>query len=177
MSRHLDSPRPRDWQEKEVAGSNRDATRKQNVSFTRPWEASRLVDDLKEMVRARNNLGAVALAQGHWVEAGEHLQKAMELNSLLGSSQEESFALGNLGSLAFKVGRQQEAEELWEKAIAVAEKDANQSGLAKHLNNLGMLYRKQGRPGRAESVLKRAVVIAEKQGYGQRWPIPTCNLV
>jgi tetratricopeptide (TPR) repeat protein len=84
--------------------------------FRQALEASRLVDNLEEMVRAYNNLGAVALAQDHYVEAGEHLQKALEFNSLLNSAREEAFALGNLGSLAFKAGRHQEAEELWEKA-------------------------------------------------------------
>lgn len=133
--------------------------------FYQTLEASRLVDNLEEMVRAYNNLGAVALVQDHYVEAGEHLQKAMEFNSLLKSAKEEAFALGNLGSLAFKAGRYQEAEELWEKALVVAKKDPQKSGFAMHLNNLGMLRRKQGRLEEAESLLKRALARAEKDGY------------
>lgn len=132
--------------------------------FYQALEASRLVDDLEEMVRALNNLGAVALAQNHTMEAGEHLHQALELNSLLKSRREESFALGNLGSLAFKAGRGQEAEELWEKAVAVAEKDANKSGLANHLNNLAMFKRKQGRLEEAESLIQQAIAITEEKG-------------
>ena len=69
--------------------------------FYQALEASRLVDNLEEMVRAYNNLGAVALVQDHYVETGEHLQTALEFNSLLKSAREEAFALGNPGSLAF----------------------------------------------------------------------------
>ena len=133
--------------------------------FSQALEASRLVDDLEEMVRAYNNLGAVALVQGHYVEAGEHLQKALEFNDLLKSAREEAFALGNLGSLAFKAGRYQEAEELWEKALVVAKNNPQKSGFAMHLNNLGMLRRKQGRLEEAESLLKRALARAESSGY------------
>jgi tetratricopeptide (TPR) repeat protein len=133
--------------------------------FYQALEASRLVDNLEEMVRAYNNLGAVALVQDHYVEASEHLQKSLEFNSLLQSAREEAFALGNLGSLAYEAGRYQEAEELWEKALVVAEKNPQKSGFAMHLNNLGMLRRKQGRLEEAESLFKRALARAENSGY------------
>ncbi|MCG6916552.1 MAG: tetratricopeptide repeat protein, partial [Deltaproteobacteria bacterium] len=77
-------------------------------SFYQALEASRLVDNVAEMVRAHNNLGAVALAQDHYLEAGEHLQKALELNKLLQSGKEESLAMGNLGVLAYKAERFEE---------------------------------------------------------------------
>ncbi|MEJ2429890.1 MAG: tetratricopeptide repeat protein [Deltaproteobacteria bacterium] len=69
-------------------------------NFYQALEASRLVDNLPEMVRALNNIGAVALAQDHYVEAGEHLQEALEMNKLLQKGGEEALALGNLGVLA-----------------------------------------------------------------------------
>jgi len=106
-------------------------------NFYKALEASRLVDNLAEMIRAHNNLGAVALAQDHFVEAGEHLQKALELNKLLQSGQEESLVLGNLGVLAYKAERYEEAEELWERALDIAEEEGQKSALAMVLNHLG----------------------------------------
>jgi tetratricopeptide (TPR) repeat protein len=132
--------------------------------FYQALEASLLVDDLEGMVRAHNNLGAVALAQGHYLEAGEHLQKALALNSEVKSSREQSLILGNLGSLAYKAQRYREAEQLWEKALVVAQEDAEQAGLAMHLNNLGMLRLHQGRLPEAESLIQRAMARAEQGG-------------
>jgi tetratricopeptide (TPR) repeat protein len=151
-----------------AAGSNwfeRGCFKRAERYFYQALEASRLVDNLEEMVRAYNNLGAVALVQDHYVEAGDHLQKALELNGLLKSAGEEAFALGNLGSLAFKAGRYQEAEELWEKALVVAKKNPQKSGYAMHLNNLAVLRRKQGRLEEAESLLKRALARATSNGH------------
>lgn len=130
--------------------------------FYEALEASQLVDNLEEMVRVHNNLGAVALAQDHYVESAEHLQQALELNRLLKSTREESLTLGNLGSLAYKAGRYDEAEELWEKALTVAKKDSRKTGLAMHLNSLGMLKREQGRLDEAESVLHKGLNAAKK---------------
>ena len=132
--------------------------------FYEALEASQLVDNLEEMVRVRNNLGAVALAQDHYVESAEHLQQALELNRLLKSTREESLTLGNLGSLAYKAGRYDEAEALWEKALAVAKKDSRKTGLAMHLNSLGMLKREQGRLDEAESILQKGLSAAKENG-------------
>jgi tetratricopeptide (TPR) repeat protein len=140
-------------------------------SFYQALEASRLVDNLAEMVRAHNNLGAVALAQDHYLEAGEHLQKALELNKLLQSEQEESLALGNLGVLAYKAERYEEAEELWERALVMAEKNGQKSALAINLNHLGMLKRKQERLKEAELLLQRALAIGE----GANSPLTLAN--
>ena len=134
--------------------------------FHRALEASRLVDDIGGMVRARNNLGAVALAQGHHLEAGEHLQKALRLNDVLQSTKEQSLTLGNLGTLAYQAGRYQEAKELWEKALALAQEDASQTGMAMHLNNLGMLERQLDQLTEAESLLQRAMTKAKQDGKG-----------
>jgi Tfp pilus assembly protein PilF len=134
--------------------------------FYKALESSRLLDDLEGMVRARNNLGAVALAQRHYLEAGEHLQKALELNSVLKSAREQSLTLGNLGSLAYKAERYREAEEFWEKALVAAEGDVEQTGMAMHLNNLGMLRLHQGRLTEAELLLQRAMTKAEEGAAG-----------
>jgi tetratricopeptide (TPR) repeat protein len=112
--------------------------------FSQALEASRLVDNLEEMVRAYNNLGAVALVQDHYVEAGEYLQKALEFNGLLKSAGKEAFALGNL---------------------VVAKKNPQKSGYAMHLNNLAVLRREQGRLEEAESLLKRALAGAASDGH------------
>jgi len=134
--------------------------------FYQALEASLLVDDLEGIVRARNNLGAAALAQGHYLEAGEQLQKALEINSVLKNTREQSLTLGNLGSLAYKAERYREAEELWEKGLVAAQEDPDQTGLAMHLNNLGMLRLHQGRLSEAESLLQRAMAKAEQGGSG-----------
>ncbi len=133
-------------------------------SFYKALEASRLVDNLAEMVRAHNNLGAVALAQNHYLEAGEHLQKALELNKLLKSGKEDSLALGNLGVLAYKAERYEEAEELWERALVIAEENGQKTALAINLNHLGMLKRKQERLKEAELLLQRALAMGERTG-------------
>lgn len=132
--------------------------------FYQALEASRLVDDLEGMVRARNNLAAVALAQGYYEEAAEHLQQALELNAQVDGTGELSLMLGNLGSLAYETGRSQEAENLWRQALTAAEEDPQRSGLILHLNHLGMLLRIQGRLDEADSLLRRALAVAEEQG-------------
>ena len=131
--------------------------------FFQAMETARLLDDLRGMLRARNNLGAVALAQGRYDEAGEHLAKALELNDSVKSRAEESLIFGNLAGLAFKAGRFEEAEKMWLKAVAAAELDQNQTGLALHLNNLGMYMRTRDRLDEAEKVLRRAQAAAAQK--------------
>ena len=133
-------------------------------NFYQALEASRLVDNLAEMVRAHNNLGAVALAQDHYVEAAEHLEMAMEMNKLLRSGSEESLALGNFGVLAYKAERYEEAEELWERSLVIAEESGEKIALSTNLNHLGMLKRKQERLKEAELLLQRALAIGESTG-------------
>lgn len=128
--------------------------------FFQAMKTSRLLDDLPGILRARNNLGATALAKGRYKEAGEHLHKALELNQSVKSQAEQSLILGNLAGLAYKVNRLSEAERFWREAAALAEGDAGRTGLALHLNNLGMLLRKQNRLDEAETILGRAQTLA-----------------
>lgn len=134
--------------------------------FFQALEASRLVDDVEGMVRAHNNLAAVAMAQGYYDEASGYLREALELNERVKSTEEGPIILGNLGSLAYKLGRLQEAERFWREALAASEGGPRHSGLVLHLNNLGMLMRQEGKLTEAEDVLRRALNVAGQQGQG-----------
>ncbi|MEW6264754.1 MAG: tetratricopeptide repeat protein [Thermodesulfobacteriota bacterium] len=132
--------------------------------FFQAAETSRLVDDLPGLVRAHNNLGAAALAQGRLAEAGEMLTRALELNKIVKDAAEEALILGNLAGMAFKAGRREEAEDLWRRAASSAQDLENQPGLPLHLTNLAMLLRTKGRLAEAEALLRQAQAAAVKNG-------------
>jgi tetratricopeptide (TPR) repeat protein len=126
------------------------------TSFSQALTAARLIDDLEAMVRARNNLGVVALAQGRLDAAALHLERAQQLNRTAKSAPQASLIMGNLATLAFKAGRKPEAGELWQQAVVLAEQDPAHTGMILHLTNLAMLRIRQGRLDLAGEVLGRA---------------------
>ncbi|MEW5724904.1 MAG: tetratricopeptide repeat protein [Thermodesulfobacteriota bacterium] len=132
--------------------------------FHQALENSRLLDDVPGIIRARNNLGAVALALGRLDEAAGHLREALDLCRSVQGSPEESLIYGNLASLAYKAGRVKDAEEFWLKAVSTAETRSDRPGLALHLTNLGALLRRQGRIKEAALLLEQA--LGEAAGNG-----------
>ena len=128
--------------------------------FFRAMETSRLMDDRLAIVKARNNLGAAALAQGNLEQAGKHLAKALALNESVNDPALESLILGNLAALAFKSGNREDAEHLWLRALETAKTDEAQTGVALHQANLGMLCRLMLRFTEAEAYLRGAQAVA-----------------
>lgn len=137
------------------------------ANFAQSLAAARLVDDLPAMLRARINLGAVALAQGRLNEAALHLDRALFLNREVKDPAEEAQIAGNLAALAFKQGDNKKAELLWNQALELARRDPGPAGLSLHLGNLGMLQRRLGRLAEAEKTLTEALTAAKDQGAPQ----------
>jgi tetratricopeptide (TPR) repeat protein len=135
--------------------------------FAQSLSSARLVDDLPAMLRARNNLGAVALASGRLNEAGLHLQRAMFLNRVVRDQAQAAHIAGNLADLAYQQGELEKAGQLWKQAVDLARPEPGRAGLSLHLANLGAFERRQGRLRQAEAVLQEALGVAEKQGEPQ----------
>jgi len=113
-----------------------------------------------------NALGKLQLILGHYGEAQQHLEHALEIREkTLGPEHPDvAQSLNNLALLYYYQGKYAAAEPLFQRALKINEKALGQEHphVATGLNNLASLCQTQGKYAKAELLYQRSLKIREK---------------
>ena len=122
----------------------------------REWSA--LTNDPYNLLNVQNLMGNILTELERWNEAGEYLQKAVQLAEQLENEWEMGIAYNNMGNhqddLAEKLYKEGnfskaypeflESISLLEKSLALRQKEGEQSSISDSYNNLGVVYKNFG---------------------------------
>ncbi|MGB3620824.1 MAG: tetratricopeptide repeat protein [Ketobacter sp.] len=110
------------------------------------------------------NLGIVYSILGDSVKAIELHQKALAINTELGSKEGMAKNYGNLGIVYSILGNLDRAIELHQKALAINTQVGNKEYMAKNYDNLGIIYQKLGNLDKAIELHQKALAINTENG-------------
>jgi tetratricopeptide (TPR) repeat protein len=127
--------------------------------------------DHQATARALNLLGILLNESGEFVEARDHLEEALTIQSRVEEDANLGSILANLGMVYRGLGQREEARERLERALAIHRKAFGDGhpAVAADLGNLATLERELGDPARALEYLRPTVEIA-RHLYGDGHP-------
>ena len=123
-----------------------------------------------------NRLGAVHYNRGEWDEAGECVERALELRERLGDLVGYARSLNNLGTLKYANGDWNGALADYERAVELHERIGEVEGLALACTNLGVLYTDRGEWTKAKENLRHSFDIAQRIAQPQQLALAHMNL-
>jgi tetratricopeptide (TPR) repeat protein len=120
-----------------------------------------------------NNIGSALQAQGKFVEALDHYQRALALleNAHGVTYQDTAAPLSNIGSLLKTMGQYGQALEHYRRALVITERALGREHpiVAIHLLNIGCILQTQGQHAQALAHYQRALAINTKV-FGDKHP-------
>lgn len=119
------------------------------------------IGDTKGLADAHNNLGYLALNQGHLAEASAQLDTALRLFTTIGNPAYLAVVRSNLGWLAERKGDRVGMLREFQEALKHAEVAKDSSSVAVILYNIGTTYNKMEDYDRARELLLRALRMEE----------------
>lgn len=119
------------------------------------------IGDTKGLADAHNNLGYLALNQGHLAEASAQLDTALRLFTTSGNPAYLAVVRSNMGWLAERRGDRVGMLREFQQALKHAEAAKDSSSVAVILYNIGTTYNKMEDYGRARDLLVRALRMEE----------------
>lgn len=117
------------------------------------------IEDRKGLADAHNNLGFLALNQGHLDRATAELDTALQLFTAIGNPAYLAVVRSNLGWLAERKGDRVGTLREFQEALKQAELAQDTSSVAVILYNIGTTYNKMEEHGRARALFQRALVM------------------
>ncbi len=115
------------------------------------------IHDRKGLADAHNNLGFLALNQGHLDRATTELDTALQLFTAIGNPSYLAVVRSNLGWLAERKGDRVGMLREFQEALKQAELAQDTSSVAVILYNIGTTYNKMEEYGRARTLFQRAL--------------------
>lgn len=123
--------------------------------------AARQADDTALESHGLLQLGLIAMHQGHFDTAGEHLRAAQKTFRAVGDPQAEAGCLNLLGTLDKRLNHFDQSETAFRQALLLYEQANDRYGQAACLSNLGDLYRQNGDFTRSIALQNQALVICQ----------------
>lgn len=118
-----------------------------------------LEEDAATEARALSNLGNTYERLGRFVDAVDHLQRAIAIQTNLGDRDGESRVLGNLGIVLSRSGRYTEAIALYEQALVIHREVGERAAEGLALSNIGIAHMRIGNYTEALQYYEQALVI------------------
>ncbi len=122
---------------------------------------ARRIKDRKGLADAHNNLGFLALKQGHFERAKVELDSALKLFTAIGNPSYIGVVRSNMGWLAEHKGDRVGTLREFQEALKQAELARDTGSVAVILYNIGTTYNKMEDYGRARELLVRALRMEE----------------
>ncbi len=120
------------------------------------------------LARLENNLGLLLLRREHWVEAGQHLRKALEHCDAAGIEQGRSHVLLSLAQLAHVEKDHRRAEAYTREAIELAARSGEHMTQALGQQWLGRILAAMRRGREARHAFEMALTLLGAQGVPRR---------
>lgn len=126
------------------------------------------LDDIREIARIENNLGAVAGQEGHLSEAVMVLEHAASVLNEIGDNYNLTSVRLNLGAIVYKQGDYALALSHYQASLAIAISIGDTQTACIVHSNLGELYRRIGDHATSLDQLQRCIALAQQldDNYG-----------
>jgi tetratricopeptide (TPR) repeat protein/transcriptional regulator with XRE-family HTH domain len=125
--------------------------------YAHALQAARLSGDVAAEASALNGLGGIDIMKGHYRDAADHCQAALERYRQCGDRLGEARVLRNLGIAEQYLHNQESAADHYRQAIAAAEDAGDNHGAARALAYLAGVETELGFSDRAAEHLRRAL--------------------
>ncbi len=129
------------------------------VNETFPQMAAELTQrgDIRTLAKLRNNLGVIAFSLDNLLEAEQHFQEALKLQSAIQDPVDMAYLYNNLGMVYTRMGELETAVEMLQKAIAIQEQLQDTYQWANAMDNLAEVYEAQGDTAVARHIRRQAL--------------------
>jgi len=122
------------------------------------------VGDTGQMAHSLNLLGVLYTTTGHYTEAANQFEKALDIFRSMGNRRRAMPLLNNLGVIAESRGDYRMAFERYQEALEIAREIGNRNGEAVYLSNLGGAKVRLGDFQSAEGDLRQVIDLAGEAG-------------
>lgn len=140
--------------------------RANDAHYLRALDYAGRAGDALQVIRIRANRGSRLVEEGHYVEAIDELDLAIQLADVTGFSVFRALALSNRGEALRRSGRLDEARADFEAARALFERLESRF-VGYPLGHLGDVYRARGDLALARASYEEAIEVAEAAGDRQ----------
>ena len=141
--------------------SDRGSNGKALSTYHQALKALETGNQMREMARVHNNIGAVLFYEGRWDEALEHYQKCLELSERCGEVSTSAYALSNIGQILARKGEQERALKYIDASSGIFERLGDDFMRSSNMLAKGILYRTVRDWERSEDHFRQGLEVLE----------------